>query len=286
MRIPTPSGLRPSLLVLAAAVVLSACDTDGAAPPSTVPPAAVTGDPAYDALLADVGGIEGLADLLGGAPTARLEAVLAAHDIAFERVVVDAPADDASETARLAADGIADCPMYFRAEDRQKWIQLVGAGGSESHYIDAQGRPLSAYKRLPPVTDAARSTSCQTSIGNWATPPADYDGGHLIGSQLGGWGRRANIVPQHYNFNRGNWKRVEDQLALCGGLGSGAVEYYVTLAYPSGSTTVTPSRFTSNVSVSGSPWQNAYFTNAPGGGPDGTAQATSMRTWLQGRGCR
>ena len=280
-----PLPLRRALAVFSAALVLAACDTAQAPPAAT----ALTGDPAYDALLADVGGVDGLAALLADAPAAELRAVLAGHDIGFEEIDLDAAdlggADPDDDDARMAGDGITDCPMYFRTADRQTWIRLKGAGGSESHYIDGQGRPLSAYKRLPPATTAARQTTCQTAVGNWGSPASSYDGGHLIGSQLGGWGGRANIVPQHYNFNRGNWKRIEDGLAQCDRLASSAVEYYVTVSYPSGSSTVTPSHFTSNVSVSGSAWENASFANASGGGSDGASQASSMVSWLRGRGC-
>ncbi|MEM1115369.1 MAG: DNA/RNA non-specific endonuclease [Bacteroidota bacterium] len=275
--------MRPLLLSLAALLLVAGCDTQA---PASVPEAALTSDPAYNALLADVGGLDGMARLLDAGTEADLRAALARHDIAFERIgVTDAVFDDeANEEARLAGDTIVDCPQYFRTADRQKWIQLVGAGGSESHYIDGSGRPLAAYKRLPPVVTAPRSSYCQTQIGNWASPASSYDGGHLIGSQLGGWGRRANIVPQHLNFNRGNWARIENQLADCDRLGSGVVAYYVTVSYANGST-LTPYRFTSNVSISGSAWENAYFSNTTKGGSNGDAERAGMVSWLQSRGC-
>ena len=186
-----------------------------------------------------------------------------------------------AETARF--QDITACPQKFPTSDRVKWFRLVGAGGAEDHYIDSRGRPATAFKSLGPVTTAARQTTCQTNVGNWASPASSYDGGHLIGSQLGGWGGRANLVPQQYNFNRGNWKRIEDAVAKCSRLGSGAIEYHVDVDY-SNSTTLTPSQFHADIKIGGV-WKSADFTNTAGGGSSGTSQATSMVSWLQGKGC-
>ncbi|OZC01730.1 DNA/RNA non-specific endonuclease [Rubricoccus marinus] len=269
---------RAALGALVLAFSLAACDATQPASGDGVAP--VASDPVYEAMLDGVGGLDGLAALLDSASPEALEATFAEYGVDYEQI--DVSTADMAE-AKLG-DTITECPQYFRSADRNKWITLVGAGGSESHYIDGTGRPLAAYKRLPPVTTAARSTYCQTNVGNWGSPASSFDGGHLIGSQLGGWGKRANIVPQHYNFNRGNWKRVEDQLAKCDRLSNGVVAYYVVVGYPSGSG-LTPSTFTANVSVSNSAWENAYFSNASGGGSNGTAEATSMQNWLSGRGC-
>ncbi len=49
-------------------------------------------------------------------------------------------------------------------------------------------------------------TPVKRDVGRWGdaeNPSNDYDGGHMIGSQLGGWGGQANLVPQDANFNRG-----------------------------------------------------------------------------------
>ena len=66
-------------------------------------------------------------------------------------------------------------------------------------------------------------------------------------------------------------------------LGSGAIEYHVDVDY-SNSTTLTPSQFHADVKIGGV-WKSADFTNVAGGGSNGTAQATSMVSWLQGKGC-
>lgn len=274
MRVSTRSVLGALVLSFA----LASCDTARDTPTTAAP-----SDPVYDAMLEGVGGIEGLTALLASDDPAAMEAAFAPYGVGFAVVDVS-DVDMDSDTAGKAGDSITECPQYFRSSDRNKWIYLRGAGGSESHYIDGAGRPLAAYKRLPPVVTAPRSTYCQTNVGNWGSPASSFDGGHLIGSQLGGWGKRANIVPQHYNFNRGNWKRIEDQLAKCDRLGDNAVEYYVTVSYSS-SSGLTPSQFSSNVSVSGSAWENAYFSNTSGGGSNGYNEATSMRNWLSSRGC-
>ena len=54
----------------------------------------------------------------------------------------------------------------------------------------------------------------------------------MIGFQLGGWGKRLNMVPQNSNFNRGNWKHVEDAAAACKPLGRGQLVYWVEVRYP------------------------------------------------------
>lgn len=266
----------PLAVLLVAVAALVGCDTTGTAP--TAEPELVSADSAYAALLNDVGGVDGLAHLLRTSSDAELAATFARYGMAFE--VVDREAEE-DEAARL--QDITACPQRFPTADRTKWFRLVGAGGAEDHYIDSRGRPATAFKSLGPVTTAPRQTTCQTNVGNWASPASSYDGGHMIGSQLGGWGGRANLVPQQYNFNRGNWKRIEDALAKCARLGSGRVEYHVDVDYPS-STTLTPSQFHADVKIGGV-WKSADFTNTSGGGTYGTSRATSMVSWLQSKGC-
>lgn len=270
-------------LLLVALVALSACDTN----PSTTglapgPVDAVPADSAYARLLADAGGVDGLTRLLRTASDADLEATFAQYGMAFEVIDRDA-AEEAAAAGPEAFRDITACPQLFPSSDRTKWFRLVGTGGPEDHYIDSRGRPATAFKSLGPVTTAPRQTTCQTNVGNWGSPASSYDGGHLIGSQLGGWGGRANLVPQHYNFNRGNWLRIENQMATCGRLGSGAVEYHVDVDYPSSSALV-PSQFHADVKIGGV-WKSADFTNASSGGSNGTSQATSLVSWLQSKGC-
>jgi len=275
--------LASALFVL---VVFAGCDAalDQSVPEIGAPRAVVTSDSSYARLLRDVGGLEGLTRLLRESSNETLATTFAAHGMDFE--VVDRTAADEAAAAAEALGKLQDitaCPQYFPTTDRTKWFRLIGSGGAEDHYIDSNGRPLTSFKSLGPITTAARQTTCQTNVGNWGAAGDDYDGGHMIGSQLGGWGGRANLVPQQYNFNRGNWVKIENKLALCGRLGSGAVEFHVDVDYSS-STTLTPSAFHADVKIAGV-WKAADFTNAAYGGPNGSTQATSMVSWLNSKGC-
>lgn len=279
-----PSRSFAASALLLAGLLIAACDTTTApvAPPPS--PNAAPADSAYARLLNDVGGLDGMIAFLRGSTDAELEATFARYGMAFE--VIDRTEAEAAFQAgtgdALRLD-ITACPQFFPTADRTKWFRLVGAGGAEDHYIDSRGRPATAFKSLGPIVTAARQTTCQTNVGNWGSPAADYDGGHLIGSQLGGWGGRANLVPQHYNFNRGNWARIENKLATCGRLGNGAVEYHVDVDYPS-STALVPSQFHADVKIGGV-WKAADFLNTMNGGTNGKAQADGMISWLNSRGC-
>jgi hypothetical protein len=271
---------------LLALVLLAGCDAslDTATPLADVPGparAVVTSDSAYARLLRDVGGLEGLARLRREASNETLAATFARHGIAFE--VIDREAAEAEAEALGKLQDITACPQLFPTEDRGKWFRLIGAGGAEDHYIDTRGRPLTSFKSLGPIVTAARQTTCQANVGNWGAAGDTYDGGHMIGSQLGGWGGRANLVPQQYNFNRGNWVKIENALAKCGRLGNGAVEWHVDVDYPN-TTTLTPSAFHADIKIAGV-WKSGSFTNTAYGGPNGTTTANSIVTWLQGKGC-
>jgi hypothetical protein len=177
------------------------------------------------ALERDLGGAAGVMDLFETHSAEDIRLTLQAYGMAWS-------------TQTWAIDA---CPQYFPASDRSTWHSLNG----EHFYIDASGRPLRAYSYLPPIASEARSTTCQGNVGQWGdaeNPSNDYDGGHLIGSQLGGWGKRANLVPQDANFNRGNWVVLENKMADCAGLPNGRVRYYISVSY-SNSTKLVPSTF-------------------------------------------
>lgn len=266
------SHLRAPLAAVAVLLLaLSGCDAHA----PTAPAPSAEQDPEYAALLADLGGLDGLSDFLNMASDDEAAAVFARYGMGFEVI-------DMSQADVLRRD-ITACPQRFPTSDRTKWFRLIGAGGYESHYIDSRGRPATAFKSLGPVVTASRQSTCQATVGNWGSPSSTYDGGHLIGSQLGGWGGRANIVPQHYNFNRGNWAKIENAVAKCDRLGSGKVEYHVDVDY-SNSSTLTPSQFHADVKIAGA-WKSADFTNSAYGGSSGTSRANSMVSWLQGKGC-
>jgi hypothetical protein len=184
----------------------------------------------------------------------------------------------------VSAALISDCVKYFPSGDRNVWHNFDG----EYYYIESYGRPNKAYKYLPPIVAAARIDTCQTSIGQWGdaeNPNNDYDGGHMIGSQLGGWGGRANIVPQDANFNRGNWAQLENKMALCGSLPSGRIRYYITSSYPN-STTLIPSTMTMELR---NQYTGSYvllsFQNVDYGGTNGTNERIRGTDWLTNQGC-
>ncbi|HVG57572.1 MAG TPA: DNA/RNA non-specific endonuclease [Hyalangium sp.] len=179
---------------------------------------------------------------------------------------------------------ITDCPQYFPSGDRNIWHNING----EYYFIDGSGRPSRAYAYLPPIAAAARNDSCQASVGQWgdaANPSNDYDGGHLIGSQLGGYGKRANLVPQDTNFNRGNWVTLENKMAKCGSLPNGRMRYYVTAGYPN-STTLIPNTMTMEIrNQSSGASVLMSFQNTDYGGPNGTNEKNKGVSWLTGQGC-
>ncbi|AKF86670.1 hypothetical protein MFUL124B02_31195 [Myxococcus fulvus 124B02] len=179
---------------------------------------------------------------------------------------------------------IRDCPKYFPSSDRNIWHNFDG----EYYFLDTAGRPSRAYKNLPAIVAAPRIDACQTSVGQWGdaeNPSNDYDGGHLIGSQLGGWGGRANLVPQDSNFNRGNWVQLENKMARCGSLPSGRLRYTIGASYPN-TTALIPNTLTMEIrnQTSGAS-VSLSFSNTDGGGSGGTASRARGVDWLTGQGC-
>lgn len=219
----------------------------------------------------DFGGPDGVMDFFASHSEEEIRSMLAAYDIGYR-------------VHEVSEQLISDCVKNFPSGDRSVWHNFDG----EYYYIDSSGRPNKAYKYLPPITAAARIDSCQTSIGQWGdaeNPSNDYDGGHMIGSQLGGWGGRANIVPQDANFNRGNWAQLENKMATCGSLPSGRIRYYITSSYPN-STTLIPNTMTMQLTnQSTGSYVTLSFQNVDYGGSNGTNERTRGTTWLTNQGC-
>lgn len=189
------------------------------------------------------------------------------------------------ELEDVTSELISDCPMYFASADRSTWRAFDG----EYYYIDSVGRPLQAYKYLPPIVTAPRITACQTNIGRWGdaeNPQDDYDGGHLIGSQLGGWGGRANIVPQNANLNRGNWVALENKLARCGALPSGQLKYEVAVHYPDSTTLIPDTMSMTMTNRSTGDSVAVSFENVAYGGVDGASAKDRGIAFLVAQGCK
>ena len=226
----------------------------------------------------DFGGPSGLAEFFERHTEAEVQAAMAAYGVGYViREDVVRPGD-------VQAQVISACVKNFPSTDRNVWHNYDG----EYFFIDGSGRPHRAYKYLPLIQAAPRQDSCQTSVGQWGdaeNPGNDYDGGHLIGSQLGGWGGRANLVPQDANFNRGNWAQLENKMATCGSLPSGRLRYYIGANYPN-STTLIPNNLTMEIrNQSTGSSVTMSFSNVDYGGSSGTTERTRGTTWLTNQGC-
>lgn len=223
-------------------------------------------DPAQQ-LEDDLGGSEGLLEFFQSRSEDEIRETLAMYGLGYETQA-----------------SITDCPQTFGSGFRNTWYSITG----EHYYIDSAGRPSKAYTHLPPATNETRNESCQASVGQWgdaANPSNDYDGGHLIGSQLGGWGARANLVPQVANFNRGNYVQLENKMATCNGLSSGRMLYSITVSYPN-SATLIPSTWNVYIKdrIQGD-YVSLNFQNAHQGGSNGTSERNRGVNFLSANGC-
>jgi len=230
-------------------------------------PAPASGTEPIDWMEADYGGPDRLMELLASGNEVEIRKRLDDYGIGFTRHEL-----------------ISDCPQYFPSGDRNTWHSFDG----EFYYIESSGRPYRAYKDLPPIVAEARSTTCQANVGQWGdaeNPSNDYDGGHMIGSQLGGWGKRANLIPQDANFNRGNWLVLENKMATCGSLPSGRIRYYIGANYPNGSALI-PNNLTMQLTnrVTGAS-VSLSFSNTDGGGGNGVTEKNRGVSFLSGQGC-
>jgi hypothetical protein len=179
---------------------------------------------------------------------------------------------------------LSNCTPTFPANDRNTWHAFDG----EFYFIEENGRPNRAYKYLPPIVEADRIEACQGNVGTWGDSEDesnDYDGGHMIGSQLGGYGGRVNLVPQDLNFNRGNWLQIENKAADCGTLPDERILYYVRSDY-SDSTSLVPTTISLTLENRETEESVSFtFQNIDGGGPDGTDQRVDAVDFLADQGC-
>jgi len=240
---------------------LLAMASSGCAPPPG------PGSQPVDWLEHDLGGPDGVMDLFENNSEEQVRKVLGQYDIGYTRHAL-----------------ISDCPQYFPSGDRNTWHSFNG----EFYYIEGSGRPYRAYSYLPPIVAEPRSDSCQGNVGQWGdaeNPSNDYDGGHLIGSQLGGWGKRANLVPQDLNFNRGNWAVLENKMAKCSVLPAGRIRYYISANYPNGSALIPNTMGMQLTNQSSGSSVSLAFTNTDYGGPNGTSEKNRGVTFLTNQGC-
>ncbi|HEX8699458.1 MAG TPA: DNA/RNA non-specific endonuclease [Myxococcaceae bacterium] len=243
------------------------------------------GDDLASQIERDFGGPSGVMDFFESHTEEEIRQALAPYGVGFKiHAVEDLQRAVEAYGSEVTAAAITDCPQYFPASDRNIWHNING----EYYFADGSGRPHRAYAYLPPIAAAARNDTCQGNVGRWGdaeNPSNDYDGGHLIGSQLGGWGSRANLVPQDANFNRGNWVTLENKMAKCGSLPNGRMRYYIGANYPN-TTALIPNNMTmelrnqstgANVLLS--------FANTDYGGSNGTNEKNRGVTFLTNQGC-
>jgi hypothetical protein len=249
-------------------VLVFAVACGGPPTPKDVSDAEVTSDTGADHLEAEFGGPAGLMAFFDSTPDSTIATTLNAHAIAFAR-------NDATLT---------ECETTFPEGDRATWHAFDG----EFYFIEAHGRPNRAYKYLPPIVEADRIEACQGNVGRWGDSEDesnDYDGGHMVGSQLGGYGGRVNLVPQDANFNRGNWVQIENTAAKCGALPDERIFYYVRAEYDD-ETSLVPKTMSLTLENRDTEESVSFtFKNVDGGGPEGTEQRTQAVEFLKAQGC-
>jgi hypothetical protein len=113
----------------------------------------------------------------------------------------------------------------------------------------------------------------------------DDDGGHMIGSQLGGYGGRVNLVPQDLNFNRGNWLQIENAAAACAALPEQQIFYLVRAEYEDETSLVPVTMSVTLENRRTSDSVSFTFANDDGGGPDGTEKRNQAVDFLTDQGC-
>lgn len=191
----------------------------------------------------------------------------------------------------VTAQNIYDCVEFFPPEDRNKvWVFPVNL---MSVTIDAVGRPVLATKNFPPLGLGSRDPACQRFVGNLFSdvPNSKFQGGHLIGDSLGGYGGRANLAPQNANFNAGIWRETEKTIRSCRLINwwFPAVSLNVAVSYPSTTTSI-PDKWgmygvvfnarkelISNFSL--------WYHNEPRGGPQGPQVLEQFKRDMAIMGC-
>ncbi len=227
------------------------------------------GSTANQRFFASIGGAASFDAFLAKNDAATIQAALAVFGMKYSSDAVVAPAAD-----NIGVLASTDCVRNFSAADSGMWHTVDGG----TYYVDSVGRPSIARRTIPPIKTGVRTT-CQTTVGKYENATG-YDGGHMIATQIGGYGTRINIVPQNLNFNRGNWAQIENKLAGCGSASTTSLE--VTVAYPT-TVVVTPNLFT--YSITNGTNITKTFTNTDGGGTSGVSNKDQIVTFLTGKGC-
>jgi hypothetical protein len=101
---------------------------------------------------------------------------------------IDDPLHDSNEAS--------NCERYLPDADHGEMLQF----GQNRVTIDSIGRPSQSHIGWAGRPLAApRQEKCQSEVGKWGEP--GDEGGHMVGRALGGYGGRANLVPQNQTLN-------------------------------------------------------------------------------------
>ncbi|MCC3307669.1 DNA/RNA non-specific endonuclease [Psychrobacter sanguinis] len=115
------------------------------------------------------------------------------------------------------------------------------------YITNSKGR-INKFKVELSLNKIDRNTNRQRNAGKAENATGD-DSGHLIASKLGVAGYRLNMVPQASTLNRGNWKRMENEVRNEFKAGK-SVSIKIDLDYANSSSS-RPSKFIVNIKVDG-----------------------------------
>jgi hypothetical protein len=173
--------------------------------------------PKFYRMVKDLGGFNEFNTLIESGDQIRIETVLSRYGIGYSTGIPGVTAislnpAESPKSEHVSPMNIGDCIQYYPATDRGKTFRF----GSTTVFIDPSGRPGYATWQGGPtsvITPGVRDTYCQSLVNKWGVP--GDEAGHLVANSLGGWGGRANLVPQNGPFNRGPWRAVEAVPAVC-----------------------------------------------------------------------
>jgi len=196
-----------------------------------------TSNDAFLKLARDAGGFEKLNHRIHNSNEKELLQLLKPYGIELSL------SEPAGVKQDLGSQRITDCVEFFPSSDRGRLHVVAGT----SVYIDSRGRPSQAFKWFAPFSRPATTprTRCQTQVGYFGI--SGDVGGHLVAASLGGYGGRANIVPQNRSFNSGPWYTVEYRAGRC--VRSPYKTGYAAYAWYSSNTTSRPYAMGQSLSI-------------------------------------
>ncbi len=148
-----------------------------------------------------------------------------------------------------------------KALNNPQALTIYNINGRHVYKTDKHGRVESVTSTVSDqdLDTTARNYYQQCKIGKCGVD--GDEGGHLIATKLGGPGEAVNLVPQNFNLNRGEWKKMENEWGKAAVDGK-KVEIDVQLKYTGDSKR--PDSFEVTYSIDGVPYERT-FKNQPGG---------------------